>query len=61
MNSRQRRIKWETIFLLNYLESERRLDADIARSVCNLAAYALTEKLNDERLVRILSGAVENR
>jgi hypothetical protein len=56
MNSRLRRIKWETIFLLDYLERQRRLDPDIARAVCNHAAYALTEELNNERLVRTLSG-----
>ena len=54
MDSRLRRIKWEAIFLVDYLKNQRRLDPDMARSVCNHAAYALTEELNNERQVRTL-------
>jgi len=54
MDSRLRRIKWEAIFLADYLKNQRRLDPDMARSVCNHAAYALTEELNNERQVRTL-------
>jgi hypothetical protein len=43
MTSRQRRIKWETIFLLDYLEKQRHLSPEMALCVCRLAVVALHE------------------
>ena len=43
MNSRQRRIKWETIFLLDYLEKQRRLSPEMALCVLRLAVVTLHE------------------
>jgi len=43
MISHQRRLKWETIFLLDYFEKQRRLSPQDARIVCCLAVHALIE------------------
>jgi hypothetical protein len=43
MTSHQRRLKWETIFLLDYFEKQRRLSPEDARIVCCLAVHALIE------------------
>ena len=43
MTSHQRRLKWETIFLLDYFEKQRRLSPQDARIVCCLAVHALIE------------------
>jgi len=47
MNSRQRRIKWETIFLLDYLEKQRRLSPEMALCVLRLAVVVLHEPPGD--------------
>ena len=47
MTSHQRRLKWETIFLLDYFEKQRRLSPEDARIVCCLAVHALTEGEQD--------------
>src|SRR5262249_17988663 len=43
MTSHQRRLKWETIFLLDYFEKQRHLSPQDARIVCCLAVHALIE------------------
>jgi len=47
MTPHQRRLKWETIFLLDYFEKQRRLSPEDARIVCCLAGHALTEGEQD--------------
>jgi len=43
MTSFQRRIKWETIFLLDYLEKQRRMSPELALCVLRLAVVTLHE------------------
>jgi hypothetical protein len=43
MTSYQRRVKWETVFLLDYLEKQRRLSPQLALAVCRLAVVVLHE------------------
>jgi len=47
MTSFQRRVKWETIFLLDYLEKQRRLSPEMALCVLRLAVVTLHELPGD--------------
>jgi hypothetical protein len=47
MTPHQRRLKWETIFVLDYFEKQRRLSPEDARIVCCLAVHGLTEGEQD--------------